>query len=174
MRIAIVGNSGSGKSTLARRLAALHGLALLDLDTVAWESGAIAVARPVADAVADVRAFCRAHERWVVEGCYATLVNAALSCTPTLLFLEPGAEACVTNCRLRPWEPHKYASMEEQDERLDFLLSWVRAYYTRDDDYSLKTHQELFDAYDGPRWTLRSPSDADAWGPGERAITDWH
>jgi adenylate kinase family enzyme len=35
MKFAILGNSGSGKSTLAARLAQEHGLAHLDLDTVA-------------------------------------------------------------------------------------------------------------------------------------------
>ena len=45
MRIAILGNSGSGKSTVARSLAARSGAVLLDLDTVAWEPGQIAVAR---------------------------------------------------------------------------------------------------------------------------------
>ena len=39
MRIAILGNSGSGKSTLANWLAESADLAVLDLDTVAWEPG---------------------------------------------------------------------------------------------------------------------------------------
>jgi adenylate kinase family enzyme len=172
MRIAIIGNSGSGKSTLAGRLAERHGLAALDLDTVAWEVGQIAVPRPPAESVADVQAFCAAHEHWVVEGCYASLVSAALGAAepvdaPTLLFLDPGVDACLANCRVRPWEPHKYASMAEQDEKLGFLLSWVRAYYTRSDDHSLVAHQALFDAYGGPKQTLVSLRNAEVW-PGER------
>jgi len=59
MRVAIVGNSGSGKSTLARRLAADSGTPTLDLDTVAWEPGQIAVSRAVGEAIADVRAVSR-------------------------------------------------------------------------------------------------------------------
>jgi putative acetyltransferase len=46
MRVAILGNSGSGKSTLARQLTDQHGLAVLDLDTIAWVPGKIAVPRP--------------------------------------------------------------------------------------------------------------------------------
>ncbi len=161
VRIAILGNSGSGKSTLARRLAGQRGLAALDLDTVAWEPNQIAVPRPPADAVADVLAFCRAHEQWVVEGCYASLVGAALTEAPMLLFLNPGVDVCLANCRSRPWEPHKYASKEEQDTKLDFLLSWVRAYYTRTDDHSLAAHLALFDAYEGPKRKLLSLSDED-------------
>jgi hypothetical protein len=45
MRVAIVGNSGSGKSALGGQIAAVHAIASLDLDTVAWQPGKIAVAR---------------------------------------------------------------------------------------------------------------------------------
>jgi hypothetical protein len=95
-----------------------------------------------------------AHEHWVVEGCYAGLIRQALEHSPILLFIEPGVDACVANCRSRPWEPHKYASRVEQDEKLAFLLSWVREYYSRDGDLSLSAHQMLFDAYRGPKLRL--------------------
>ena len=61
MRIAIVGNSGSGKSTLARQLAEIHSLPLLDLDTVAWEPGRVAVPRSPAKATAELNAFLDAR-----------------------------------------------------------------------------------------------------------------
>jgi adenylate kinase family enzyme len=154
MRVAIVGNSGSGKSTLAREIAAVHSIVSLDLDTVAWEPGKIAVARPADTAAADVRAFCSAQESWVVEGCYAALVGHALERSPILLFIEPGVDACIANCRSRPWEPHKYASKAEQDEKLEFLLAWVREYYARDGDLSLSAHQALFESYRGPKLRL--------------------
>jgi adenylate kinase family enzyme len=85
MRIAILGNSGSGKSTLARWLAARGGAPLLDLDTVAWEPNQIAVPRPVESAMTDVRHFCSANDRWIVEGCYAGLIGVALERSPLLL-----------------------------------------------------------------------------------------
>src|SRR5262249_49343741 len=53
MRIAIIGNSGSGKSTLAQWLAERTGASLLDLDTVAWVPGQIAVPRAPEDAEND-------------------------------------------------------------------------------------------------------------------------
>ncbi len=154
MRVAIVGNSGSGKSTLASQIAAAHGVASLDLDTVAWEPGKIAVPRSAEASAAGVRAFCSSHDRWIVEGCYARLVQQALEHSPILLLIDPGVEACVANCRNRPWEPHKYASKAEQDEKLTFLLSWVREYYSRDDDLSLTAHQSLFETYRGPKLRL--------------------
>lgn len=154
MRIAVIGNSGSGKSTLARSLAAPSNAPVLDLDTVAWEPGQIAVARSPEAARSDVRAFCSSHEHWVVEGCYASLVNVALEFSPRLLFLNPGEEQCLANCRSRPWESHKYASKKEQDERLAFLLSWVSEYYRREGEMSLAGHRACFDAYSGAKEEL--------------------
>lgn len=151
MRIAIIGNSGSGKSTLAKWIAGRAAAPLLDLDTVAWEPSQIAVARPTGDAVREVQDFCVSHENWVVEGCYGNLVRAALAFCPRLIFLNPGEQRCVAHCRARPWEPHKYFSKAEQDERLQFLLEWVAQYYSRDGEMSLASHAALFAAYEGPK-----------------------
>ena len=57
----------------------------------------------------------------------------------------------MAHCRARPWEPEKYASPEEQDERLAFLLDWVRSYETRDDEYGLARHRAVFESFDGPK-----------------------
>jgi adenylate kinase family enzyme len=159
MRIVILGNSGSGKSTLAREFAASRYLTALDLDAVAWERGKIGVPRNTRDAIADVHAFCNSTEQWVIEGCYASLAQAALEWSPVLLFLEPGVDICLNNCRNRPWEPHKFPSKQEQDDKLDFLLSWVREYYERDDDHSLAAHQQLFAAYAGRKYKLTQSVD---------------
>jgi adenylate kinase family enzyme len=156
MRIAIIGNSGSGKSTLARWLTERTGAALLDLDTVAWVAGQIAVPKPSDEAENEVRSFCAAHENWIVEGCYANLVDAALAFSPKLLFLNPGEEQCVANCRARPWEPHKYDSREDQDARLHLLLSWVSDYYRRTGEMSLAGHVSCFAGYAGPKRELRA------------------
>ncbi|QDU66066.1 hypothetical protein [Engelhardtia mirabilis] len=115
MRLAILSNSGSSKSTLARRLGAEHGLDVLDLDTVAWEPGLEPVLRPTADAARRVLEFCAAREGWIVEGCYAGLVEATLHLGPELVFLDPGLEVCLAHCRARPWEPHKYPTKAAQD-----------------------------------------------------------
>lgn len=156
MRAFILGNSGSGKTTLARWIADRWGAAVLDLDTVAWEPDRIAVRRDRVLARDDVLAFCRRHEHWVIEGCYADLLEACFEFQPTLIFLNPGPEVCMDHCRARPWEPHKYSSKEEQDQRLEFLLSWVRDYYHRDDEISLVTHRSCFDRYPGPKRELTS------------------
>ena len=133
---------------------------MLDLDTVAWEPGQVAVARDPEAAARDVREFCESKQSWVVEGCYASLVHAALAYSPVLVFLEPGVEACLDNCRNRPWEPHKYQSKQVQDRHLEFLLAWVREYYSRAGDLSLAAHQALFDEYRGPKHKLTTRVDA--------------
>lgn len=170
MRIAIMGNSGSGKSTLARWLAEQTDAAMLDLDTTAWVPGQIAAARDPDEAANDVRRFCAERDHWIVEGCYANLVDAALPFSPRLLFLNPGEEQCLANCRARPWEPHKYASKEEQDERLSFLLSWVGDYYHRTGDMSLSGHLACFARYAGPKDELRA---APALHPASPEVLSW-
>jgi adenylate kinase family enzyme len=151
LRTAIIGNSGSGKSTLAGRLAADYAAATLDLDTVAWLSAAPPVMRAAEDALRDVRTFCRSHDSWVVEGCYASLIAGTFEYEPELLLLDPGLDKCIAHCRARPWEPHKYASKEAQDTNLPFLIEWVRDYYTRDGDMSFTEHRALYDRYSGPK-----------------------
>jgi len=156
MKTAIIGNSGSGKSTLARQLAASSGAAVLDLDTVYWLPGQ-AVERPSAERVALVREFCQSNPSWIVEGCYADLIEAALPFGPELIFLDPGLDVCLARCRSRPFEPHKFASKEDQDRHLAFLLEWVAGYYQRDDTMSLAAHRALFERYAGPKRRITEP-----------------
>lgn len=155
MRVAIIGNSGSGKSTMARRLQREHSLAFLELDSIVWEPGKIAVLRDEAAIEGDLNRFLRENDSWVIEGCYGELVRKALAEKPELIFLNPDECVCVENNRRRPWEPHKYASKEAQDAMLENLLLWVRGYYRRDDQWSLAAHRAIFDAYQGPKKEIR-------------------
>jgi adenylate kinase family enzyme len=159
-QILIFGNSGAGKSTLAARLARVHGLAHLDLDTLAWQSGTPPRRRPLADSIADIDAFIASAcaSGWVIEGCYADLLtHAAQHCT-RMIFLNPGIDACIAHCRARPWEPHKYPSKEAQEANLPMLLDWVREYAVRDDDFSLAAHRGLFEGYTGEKQEFTAPS----------------
>ncbi len=149
LRTALLGNSGSGKSTLARRLAERDGRPVLDLDTLVWEPGTIGVMRDAHQVQGDLEKFCIQHESWIIEGCYAQWIQAVLKYRPELVFLDPGEEVCIQNCRSRPWEPHKYASKEEQDGKLEFLLGWVADYYHREGDMSWREHHAVFEGYEG-------------------------
>ncbi|MGY0613463.1 AAA family ATPase [Luteimonas sp. A501] len=149
MRVLVFGNSGSGKSTLAKQLAEEHGLAHLDLDSIVWEPGKVAVQRTDDAVAASLAAFLSGHTRWVVEGCYGELVQAATRHCSELVFLNPGLETCLAHNRSRPWEPHKYASKAVQDEMLDNLQAWVGGYYDRQDQWSYHAHRQIFDSFAG-------------------------
>lgn len=149
MRILVFGNSGSGKSTLARQLAHEHGLAHLDLDSIVWEPGRIAIQRSPEAVSASLEAFLFAQDRWVIEGCYGELVKAASGHCTELIFLNPGLETCLEHNSRRPWEPHKYASKEAQDAMLGNLQAWVAGYYERKDAWSYHAHRELFESFTG-------------------------
>lgn len=150
MRYLVVGNSGAGKSTLAKRLPGAH----LDLDTLAWDPGP--VRRATAASAREIDAFTAAHDRWVIEGCYADLLAHVAPRATTLVFVDPGVDACIANARARPWEPHKYASKAEQDANLEMLVGWIRDYATRDDAFSLAAHRALFEAFGGEKHHLTS------------------
>jgi hypothetical protein len=169
-RIVVFGNSGSGKTTLARVLTSQYGLAHLDLDSLAWDSSGVQVQtmtlddwaafvprrRSLTESASTIRDFIHEHSEWVIEGCYGDLLEQVLPYASEVRFLNPGVEACIANCRARPWEPEKYPSKEAQDQKLDFLLDWVREYESRADEYSLARHRELFEGFRGPKVELSS------------------
>jgi len=158
VRVVVLGNSGAGKSTLAARLAREHRLAHLDLDTLAWRPAASPddppQRAPLASSIAKLERFTHANERWVIEGCYADLLAPAAAHSTLLVFLNPGVEVCIAHCRARPWEPHKYPSKQAQDANLQMLIGWVRAYETRQDEFSLASHRALFDDFTGHKREL--------------------
>ena len=151
MKVIVFGNSGSGKSTYARALAAREGLPHLDLDSIVWEPGKIAVQRPCESVVASLRNFIDSHAAWVIEGCYGELVREASAHCTLLVFLNPGKDACLANNLGRPWEQHKYASLELQNAMLGQLQEWVAGYYQRTDAWSYLVHREIFDGFAGPK-----------------------
>jgi adenylate kinase family enzyme len=153
-RLVVLGNSGSGKSTLAARLARDLALPHLDLDTLAWLPTTPPSRRALETSVTEITSFMDASERWIIEGCYADLLEAPLPRCTRVVFLNPGVEACIANARARPWEPHKYASREAQDANLPMLLGWIRDYETRRDVFSLVAHRALFDGFGGDKIEL--------------------
>ncbi len=152
-----MGNAGAGKSTLARKLLERQAAARLSLDEVAFGEGA--QRRPVADSVADALGFIEANDSWIIEGCYADILEPLLQHADTLIFLNPGVEACLAHCRARPWEAEKFGSREAQDANLQNLLSWVREYESRRDEYGLARHRALFDAFSGRKVEYNQPSE---------------
>lgn len=149
IRIVIFGNSGSGKSTLASHLATTNNLAHLDLDTIAWAKTETPTRLPLADSRAVIDQYLSSHKQWVIEGCYADLLGMVVPHATEIIFLNPGVDDCIDNCKNRPWEPHKYDSPEAQDKNLAMLIDWVKQYPQRTDEFSLQAHQQLFNDFNG-------------------------
>jgi adenylate kinase family enzyme len=158
-RILIIGNSGSGKTTMARALAAQWGVPVLSLDAIAWAEGV--QRRPQDDCTHDILKFINEHEQWIMEGCYASLAEAALPHCTELLFLNPGIEVCEANCRARPWEPDKFATPTEQDAMFANLIDWVRQYDTRQDEFGLKQHRAIYNGFAGAKREVKTLPELD-------------
>lgn len=155
-RIVILGNSGSGKTSLAKRICAQTGCQHLDLDDVAWKAADAPVRESFEISSAAIDEFVARHSRWVIEGCYSSLIAHAAKHATQFYFLNIGVDACIENCRSRPWEPEKYPSKEAQDENLAVLIDWVESYGTRKDEFSLQEHRRVFENFDGPKSEIHS------------------
>jgi adenylate kinase family enzyme len=156
MKVILLGNAGAGKSTLSQKLIAKHPAARLSLDEVAFQGGA--ERRPLNDSIAEVRRFIAAHESWIIEGCYADIIESILEECEELILLNPGVDACIAHCRARPWEPEKFSSSREQDENLENLIAWVTCYENRQDEYGLPRHRAIFDGFAGSKREFNDPS----------------
>lgn len=158
-KIVILGNSASGKSTLAQSLSQRESLPHLDLDVLAWqplgEGADVPARRALEDSGNDIRAFISEHTGWLVEGCYADLLELVTPQATEMIYLNPPIETCVRNARRRDWEPHKYPSREAQDKNLPMLIEWIRAYKTREDTLCEAAHQQVYAAFKGHKRMLR-------------------
>lgn len=155
-KIIIFGNSGSGKTTLAKNLARKKSLAHLDLDTVAWKATLPPERAPLAESMVAINAFLDANEGWVIEGCYADLLERVTAKATEMIFLNLPIENCIENAKNRPWEPHKYESKTAQDENLAMLIDWISQYDSRTDTFSKTAHAKLFDAFKGKKIMYRT------------------
>lgn len=151
-KILIFGNSSSGKSTLAQKIVKTYHFSHLDLDTVAWKAEfKNPQRRSFKDSCTDIVDFTQDKSHWVIEGCYGDLISFISNYCHRLIFLNPDIETCVQNCRQRPWESHKYDSLEAQNTNLEMLVRWIKDYYIRDDEFSLSAHRQIFDSFKGKK-----------------------
>ena len=150
-RVLILGNSGSGKSTLANSLSRSEGLAHFDLDSIAWLPSDPPKRSPISACVDQIDQFMSSSNGWVIEGCYADLIELAAPNASDLIFLNLSVDDCIANARSRPWEPHKYPSKEAQDRNLTMLIDWIKSYPDREDTCSLQRHIALYESFDGKK-----------------------
>lgn len=121
----------------------------LELDLLAWASPG--VRRDFDESLSEMIEFIEVNDGWVMEGCYGSLVQEASYYCTELIFLNPGLETCLANNRVRPWEPQKYDSEEQQNRYFDILQEWASQYETRADEYSLEYHRTIFEQYRGAK-----------------------
>ena len=158
-RVVIFGNSSSGKSTLAKKRAANENLAHLDLDTIAWQAG---VTPPQRSSLDDsnqlIQQFISKNKSWVIEGCYADILELVLPVANELIFLDLPIIKCIEHAKQRGWEPHKYKSMQAQQENLAMLIEWIKQYEDRDDALSRQAHMMLYNNFCGKKVRLHNLS----------------
>ena len=157
-KIVIFGNSGSGKTTLAKRLVAQYQLAHFDLDLVAWQPGNPPKRASVSDSFASIDSFCAAQNSWVIEGCYADLIEYVCDRANHMIFINLPIAQCISNAEQRPWEPHKYSSKHAQDQNLAMLIEWITDYDNRQDSFSKQAHLSLFENFKATK-TMRVSND---------------
>jgi adenylate kinase family enzyme len=145
MKTIILGNAGSGKTTLSRKLIEIEPASRLSLDDVAFDGSADRC--PIDDSIAKVMGFIATRNSWVIEGCYADILEPIMKYADKLIFLNPEIKACIQHCKNRPWEPEKFKTKEEQDANLNNLIDWVTEYQTRSDEYGLKRHRQIFNNF---------------------------
>ena len=152
-KILIFGNSGSGKSTLAKQMCESNQLAHLDLDVLAWQDTSPPTRKPLRESSDIILEFIQRNTGWVIEGCYADLLEVAMPCANEVIFMNLPIGACISNAKNRPWEPHKYDTKEAQDANLDMLIQWIGEYEKREDTFSMKAHVRLYDSFQGKKTT---------------------
>ena len=134
---------------MARRIIGDSPIPRLSLDQIAWDEGP--KRKPLEVSLSMLSDFIQSNKKWIIEGCYGDLIEAALPHCTELRFLNPGVEVCVAHCHRRPWEPEKFSTPKDQAAMLAQLVQWVRNYETRDDEYGLKRHRQVFDRFKGPK-----------------------
>lgn len=156
-KILIFGNSGTGKTTLARTIVSKSDVPYLDLDTITWHSPGVREKQNITFEKLD--SFLGSNSQWVIEGCYGSLIKYLADKCTEMIFLNPGVESSLINNANREWEPHKYDSLEIQNEQFEMLQAWVKEYTNRDDEFSYHFHRKIFDEFDGDKSKFTSLSD---------------
>jgi nicotinamide riboside kinase len=92
-RVVIVGRGASGKSTLARRLGAITGLPVIEVDKIFWRPGLIATPR---DQWVVMQKKLVAGDRWIMDGDLGPYdaVDVRLRAADTILFLDFSLVRC--------------------------------------------------------------------------------
>lgn len=158
MRTVVTGNSGGGKTWLAKRLAAKAGSSVMHLDDIFWLPGGFNERRSPLE-VSRLIDGKRAETQWIVEGVYGNLASQFLPSALTLVWLDLPWQVCKQRLELRGSESKAHMGREQSDLGLQELLGWAEAYGSRQGSGSEAAHRALFEAFQGPRFRLRSEAE---------------
>jgi hypothetical protein len=139
-RTVIVGNGGSGKSWLAGRLGAALSAPAVDLDEIHWLPGGFNARREPAAAIEMVQAKA-AEDRWVIEGVYGWLANAALPRATSLIWVDVPIEECIANAKARGLR------RGGDEDAFAALIAFIGDYATRTNANSRTAHEQAFSAF---------------------------
>jgi adenylate kinase family enzyme len=153
-RTLVIGNSGSGKSTLAERLGVLNHAPVLDLDLIHWKDNGFG-AKQDEDVARQKVTDWAATPRWIIEGVYGWLAEAAIARATALIWLDVPWNVCRERLLAR--------GQRRGGTTADFseLLKWAESYWDRQTSTSFKGHQRLFEGFSAAKFRLRDRMDAD-------------
>ena len=129
---------------LAKNLAAIVDVPVIDLDTVHWLDGGRGPKRDQEQATHLVRE-AAAAPRWIIEGVYGWLAEAAAPRATALVWLDLPWPLCLEGLIAR--------GQQRGGTEGDFaeLLTWAEAYWHRETSSSFAGHQRLFANFGGTR-----------------------
>lgn len=159
-RLVIIGNAGSGKSYLSRQLGERLSIPAIHLDVWFWEPGGFSQKRPQ-HVVYQLIDKAKQGDRWIAEGVYGELAVRFFGRAEGLIWLNLDWESCRANLLQRgPQDPDPLTPAAQADFLA--LLDYAAAYWSRSGPRSFIGHQELFEAFPGRKWMLRSRAAIDA------------
>jgi adenylate kinase family enzyme len=125
-KVIVIGCPGSGKSTFSRALHEKTGLPLIHLDLLYWNEDGSTVEKSV---FSERLSRAMKKDRWILDGNYASTMEARLKEADTVFFLDYPTDVCLAGIRARrgtrrPDMPF----IKEQDDPafLEFVRSFAQ------------------------------------------------
>ena len=138
-RIIVIGCPGSGKSTFSRALNAKTGIPLYHLDMMYWNADKTIVEK----SVFRQRLFeALETDTWIIDGNYASTMDARLAACDTVFFLDYPLEVCLDGIYQRRGKPRSDMPCVETDDDADFL-EFIKSY----NEHQRPRVLELLDKY---------------------------